>query len=98
MKTIKKATVRAFAIDSGQENLSGLKTVIGVVLILASGSLDTVRTLVLTLPDVPVLLQIQAALEFVIDLLQQASSLLGSGFLGFGLVDKVWKFIKALGT
>ena len=98
MKTLKTATVKAFEVNLSPGNLDGLKTIIGIVLIIASQSLEGLAEIIQILPDVPVLVTVQDVLVQVIEIAEKLLEVLGSGFLGFGLVDKIWKFIKALGT
>lgn len=90
---IAKATVKAFEIGDG---LSGVKTAIGVLLILAAQSLSATQELIQLLPDVVVLQQIQDLLAKAIPALQKGMELLGGGFLGVGIVAKVVKFVSGL--
>jgi hypothetical protein len=90
---IKQATVRAFELGDG---LSGLKTLIGVLMILAAHSLGATQELIKLLPDVVVLAQIQEILIQLIAYLGKALNLLGGGFLGVGILGKVVKFFAGL--
>lgn len=90
---IGKATVKAFEVGEG---LSGVKTAIGVLLILAAHSLGATKELIELLPNVVVLQQVQDLLLQAIPALQKGMELLGGGFLGVGVVAKVVKFVRAL--
>jgi hypothetical protein len=90
---IKAATVKAFEVGNG---LSGLKTLIGILMIIAAHSLGATEELILMLPEVSVLVQIQELLIQGIGYLQKALELLGGGFLGVGIVAKVVKFLAGL--
>ena len=98
MKTLQKATVKAFEANPPSGSLDGWKTWIALGLILVSGALDTVGELITQLPDIPVLAQIEQALLFINDLLARLSGVGGAVLLPIGLVHKIWKWIKALGT
>jgi hypothetical protein len=89
---LKKATVKAFEIDPTPGNLSGLKTVIGVLLIAAAHSLDAVNDVALMLPGWESAEVAREGLATVVLYAERALELLGSGFIGFGLLDKVRKF------
>jgi hypothetical protein len=98
MKTLHTATVKAFEAKAPSDSLDGWKTWIALGLILVSGALDTVGELITQLPDIPILAQIETALLFLNDLLQRLSGVGGAVLLPIGLIHKVWKWLKALGT
>jgi hypothetical protein len=90
---IGKATVKAFQVGEG---LSGLKTVIGVLLVAAAHALSATQEVINLLPDVTVLVQVQDMLLKAIPALQKGLELLGGGFLGVGVIGKLVKFVKGL--
>ena len=96
MGKIRHATVKAFEINEKKGNISGLKTFIGVALLIASQQLDLILDLSLNFPEWEFLDQARVILEQIIFYLEKALEILGSGFLGFGLLDKVRKFFREL--
>lgn len=94
LQKLNSATVETFKVQS--EGLSGLKTMIGVVLLLASHNLDAINDVALLLPDLSVIETLRHVLEQVILVAETILEALGSGFLGFGLIDKLKKFLKGL--
>ena len=95
MEQLTKAT-RASFVPATDGTLSGLKTVIGVILIAAAHSIDALNDVALMLPDLAFIETARAVLEQLTYFGEQALEILGSGFLGFGLVDKARKFLKGI--
>ena len=96
MAKLKEATVAAFEVDTNPGNISGLKTAIGVLLIAAAHSVDALNDIALLLPDYEVIEVVRLYLEEGIVYLERILEFLGSGFLSFGLIDKVRKFLKGI--
>lgn len=76
--------------------LNGLKTVIGVLLIMASHNIDALKDIALMLPHVELVATIQGYLEMFVSLAEKALLLLGSGFMVTGLGHKIVKFVKGI--
>jgi hypothetical protein len=96
MEKLKTATVKTFEVDPTPGNLSGLKTVIGVLLIAAAHSIDALNDVAIMLPDLTWIDTARAVLEMVTEYGEVVLQLIGSGFLSVGLLDKGRKFLKGI--
>lgn len=91
---INSAVTKAFEIKP--DSINGLKTFVGVLLVVAAHSLNATKELIVMLPDVAMLTQIQDALILSVTYCQKILTILGGGFLGVGVMDKIIKFIKGI--
>lgn len=95
MEKLTSAT-RATFVPKTDGTLDGLKTVVGVILIAAAHSLDALNDVAMMMPDWAWVESGRVILEQVVYFGEKALELVGSGFLGFGLVDKVRKFLAGI--